>query len=53
MNPLATMTADEYRHVIAQLDREGLGYWRGECRHDERRANLRAVEILAAIRRTA
>lgn len=50
MNPLATMTAAEYRHVTAALNAEGLGHRPSETRTTEQRANVRAVEILTAYR---
>jgi hypothetical protein len=50
MNPLATMTAAEYEHVMATLKREGLGHSDSRSRSTEQRANARAVEILTAYR---
>lgn len=50
MNPLATMDADEYGVVTAVLKYEGLAPTDGDTNR-ERRANVRAVQILAEYRR--
>lgn len=49
MDPLATMTAEEHRTVMRNLDRKGLADT-GDDRDAEDRANTEAVRILRVLR---
>jgi hypothetical protein len=47
---LATMTATEYRAVLATIHQEGYGGQTDQSHAEEKRANERAEEILVDLR---